>query len=265
MQHVYSFAKPFLGIACLILFLSTGAAFAQTTVGGINLFGDGSDGDVTITKFTVLTRDMYYHDLTIAANQRLDTGGFRVFVSGTLTLAKAARLSRDGNSDGTPLSAGTLGGSGRGGSYPDKADNVENSLGGSGGSFQETWGGGTAIPPVASVGGVGVFRSALQALSGRSLDGALVNGGAGGCGCGNTGGGGGSGGGVVVIAAHTIVLSGESATISANGGQKLGASGGGGVVVVISTKPQPVGLRLTALGGTNDYYPGHPGFTAWLN
>src|SRR5438105_14926121 len=32
MQHLYSFAKSFLGLACLVLFLSTGAAFAQTTL-----------------------------------------------------------------------------------------------------------------------------------------------------------------------------------------------------------------------------------------
>src|SRR5438067_258917 len=31
MQHLYRFAKTFLGLACLVLFLSTGAALAQTT------------------------------------------------------------------------------------------------------------------------------------------------------------------------------------------------------------------------------------------
>src|SRR5947208_10140248 len=31
MQHLYRFAKTFLGLACLVLFLSTGAAVAQTT------------------------------------------------------------------------------------------------------------------------------------------------------------------------------------------------------------------------------------------
>src|SRR2546422_9941855 len=31
MQHLYHFAKSFLGLACLVLFLSTGAAYAQTT------------------------------------------------------------------------------------------------------------------------------------------------------------------------------------------------------------------------------------------
>jgi len=54
-------------------------------------------------------------------------------------------------------------------------------------------------------GGHGVFRSALQALSGCSLDGVIVNGGGGGGGA--PGGGGGSGSGVVVVAVRTVVLS----------------------------------------------------------
>jgi len=37
------------------------------------LFGDGSDGDVTITGDTTLTRDMYYHNLTINATGNLLT------------------------------------------------------------------------------------------------------------------------------------------------------------------------------------------------
>ena len=115
---------------------------------------------------------------------------------------------------------------------------------------------------LASAGGGGVFRSALQALSGRSLDGALVNGGAGGIY-------GGSGGGVVVVAARAVVVNGD-ATISANGGQSVGGSGGGGgVVVVITTTAQPAGLKLSASGGDGSAdFPdskGADGFTAWLN
>src|SRR2546426_12736233 len=132
MQRLYIFAKPFLSIACLVLILGTGAAFAQTrTADGIGLFGDGSDGDVTITKTksTFLTRDMYYNNLTIESGQTLNPNGFRVFVSGTLTLEDGARISRDGNDAtavinpvshevsgeaGAALRAGTLGGSGGG-------------------------------------------------------------------------------------------------------------------------------------------------------
>ena len=145
MQYLYSFAKSFLGLSCLVLFLSTGAAFAQTTTGGgIGLFGDGSDGDVTIKTSTTLKQDMYYHNLTIESGQTLNPGGFRVFVSGTLTLNRGARISRDGNDYGVDwgaaLSAGTLGGSGAGGAIATSlygtGGAVANSLGGSGGGFQ---------------------------------------------------------------------------------------------------------------------------------
>jgi len=142
MQHLYIFAKPFLSIACLVLFLGTGAAFAQTrTADGIGLFGDGSDGDVTITKSTFVTRDMYYNNLTIESGQTFNPNGFRIFVSGTLTLNKGARISRDGNDGsegygGAALSAGTLGGSGAGGMLANSlygaGGAVANSLGGSG-------------------------------------------------------------------------------------------------------------------------------------
>ena len=260
MQHLYSFAKSFFGIACLVLFLGTGAAFAQT---GANLFGDGSDLDVTITKSTFLPRDMYYNNLTIESGQTLNPNGFRVFVSGTLTLNRGARISRDGNdAPGAALSAGTLGGSGAGGNWLQYSTQaVANSLGGSGGGVDRGYGG-VASPPDASAGGGGVLRSALQALSGRSLDGALVNGGAGGIY-------GGSGGGVVVVAARAVVVNGD-ATISANGGQSVGGcGGGGGVVVVITTTAQPAGLKLSASGGDGSAdFPdskGADGFTAWLN
>ncbi|PYS63829.1 MAG: hypothetical protein DMF74_08820 [Acidobacteria bacterium] len=264
MQHLYHFAKSFLGLACLVLILGTGAAFAQTrTADGIGLFGDGSDLDVTITKSTFLPRDMYYNNLTIESGQTLHPNGFRVFVSGTLTLNKGARISRDGNdAPGAALSAGTLGGSGAGGNWLQYSTQpVANSLGGSGGGVDRGYGG-VASPPDASAGGGGVFRSALQALSGRSLDGALVNGGAGGIY-------GGSGGGVVVVAARAVVVNGD-ATISANGGQSVGGcGGGGGVVVVITTTAQPAGLKLSASGGDGSAdFPdskGADGFTAWLN
>lgn len=46
-------------------------------------FGDGSDGDVTISGATSLSRDMYYNNLTV--NDTLTTNGYRIFVKGTLS------------------------------------------------------------------------------------------------------------------------------------------------------------------------------------
>jgi len=252
-----------------------------TTPASNFFFGDGSDGDTTITIPTTLTRDMYYHNLTINPGGSLDPGGYRIFVSGTLTLGNGTRIARDGNGGGAfgpgaALAPGTLGGSGAGGILGGSGEAVTNSLGGSGGG-----GGsgidivsGSATAPVASAGGGGAFGSALQAPSGSSLDGVIVNGGGGG-GSGGGSGSGGSGGGVVLIAARTITLSGGAATIIAQGGDGGrsaglgdggGGGGGGGVVVVITTTPRLAGLTLSAIGGGSpDGGNGVAGFTAWLN
>ncbi|MBM3131956.1 MAG: hypothetical protein FJZ95_02840, partial [Chloroflexi bacterium] len=42
-------------------------------------FGDGSDGDVTISADTDLTRDMYYNTLTVNSTKILSTKGYRIF------------------------------------------------------------------------------------------------------------------------------------------------------------------------------------------
>jgi hypothetical protein len=259
----------------VLTYSAANGKWIPTTPGiGMNtLFGDGLDGDVTITDATTLTGDMYYQNLTISAGTSLNPGGFRVFVSGTLTLANGASIARNGNNalgsnGGAALEAGTLGGSGAGGNFFNPATSAANSLGGSGGSPQ--FNGGVASPPAASAGGGGVFRSALQALSGRSLDGAVVYGGGGGGS--NIFNGGGGGGGVVVVVARKVVVSGSPTFIGAHGGSGSGSAasggggGGGGVVVVITTTPQPAGLTLSADGGGSaSGFSGAAGFKAWLN
>jgi len=52
-------------------------------------FGDGSDGDVTVSGPVTLTRDMYYRNLTLSAGAALNTGGFRIFATGTVDLSAA--------------------------------------------------------------------------------------------------------------------------------------------------------------------------------
>jgi hypothetical protein len=260
------------------------------------VFGDGSDGDATISSATALSRDMYYDNLTIATGQTLNPNGFRVFVSGTLTLQDGASIARNGNdgsSDPDPpvdggagLSSGSLGGSGAGapGFCSDPGESTSNSLGGSGGGDATSIGAncppGSATAPPASAGGDGVFRSAPAAISGHTLDGTVVTGGAGGGGwSGNDFGTGGGGGGVVVVAARKVVVVG-AASITANGGAgsgppafgNAGGGGGGGVVVVISATPRPAGLTLSVSGGAGGPgggvlpgLPGSPGFAEWLS
>ncbi len=49
-------------------------------------FGNGSDGDVTISSWTTtLTRDMYYNNLTITSPWVLDPAWYRIFVKWTLS------------------------------------------------------------------------------------------------------------------------------------------------------------------------------------
>ena len=49
------------------------------------IFGNGSDGNVTISANTSLSRDMYYNTLTVNSGITLFTNGFKIFVKETLT------------------------------------------------------------------------------------------------------------------------------------------------------------------------------------
>ena len=53
------------------------------------LFGDGSDGNVTITGAVALTRDMFYQNLTLSPGAALNPAGWRIFVAGVLDLTAA--------------------------------------------------------------------------------------------------------------------------------------------------------------------------------
>jgi len=103
--------------------------------GGLAIFGDGNDGNVTINANTTLTRDMFYDNLTVDATKILTTAGFRIFVK-TKTI-NAGIIERDGNpgngstSVGAALAAGSLGGSIAGG--VGGADNDRAGCGASGG------------------------------------------------------------------------------------------------------------------------------------
>jgi hypothetical protein len=238
---------------------ATGATGPAGAGGGGGLFGDGADGNQTISTNTQLTRDMYYRNLTIAPAVTLNPGGYRVFVAEVLTLGNGAAIARDGLQSGQGLPAGTLGrGSPSIGVTGGPGSVVDNSLGGSGGGC------GCVTPPATNVGGREIFHSALAAISGRTLDGQRVNGGSGGNTSPVTSSGGAGGGGVVVVVARSLTVSG-SATIRAIGGTppplSMGAGGGGGgVVAVVTTHVQPAGLTLSAAGGGD----GEAGSTFWL-
>lgn len=99
----------------------------------VSFFGDGSDGAVTISGNTTLSRDMYYSTLTINGGITLNTNGYRVFVSGTLT--NNGTIANNGGNGGTPTAgsgapAGTLPGGVNG---PTGASGGNNKGGGGGG------------------------------------------------------------------------------------------------------------------------------------
>ena len=192
-----------------------------------NIFGLGLDGTpATITTTVTLSQDMYYNNLTISSLGTLVTNGFRVFISGILTINIGGSISNNGGSTvnttaGTGAPSGTLGGGANGGPSNTFGANSTNSLGGSAGS------GGIAFVPPTSSGGTKIFNT--LSLTGRDLTNTLINGGAGGSG--GTLGGGGGGGGVVMVYASTLA---DTILINARGGNGFsnGAGGGGGVIVL---------------------------------
>ena len=64
---------------------STGAPLILTPFDFSTVYWSGSDGDVTITTNTTLSRDMYYNNLIVNATFILNTGWYKIYVSGTLS------------------------------------------------------------------------------------------------------------------------------------------------------------------------------------
>jgi len=123
-----------IGTANQLLKTNAGATAPEWTTGGaaIAIYGDASDGNVTVTSTysggpitsNALTRDAFFDNLTIDNGAVLNTSGYRIFVRDTLTNNGTIR-SNGGNggnaSGGTPGAAGaaatanTLGGGAAGG------------------------------------------------------------------------------------------------------------------------------------------------------
>lgn len=81
----------------------TGSVVRESVLSSIagTLFGDGSDGNVTISAgTTTISRDMYYNNLTIETGGTLNPSGYRVFVKGTLTFQGTGKIARNGNNGG---------------------------------------------------------------------------------------------------------------------------------------------------------------------
>ena len=107
-------------------------SFGTTTLNDIfSVYGDGHDGARTVTTSVSLTEDVYYTDLTISSGGTLDTNGYRIFVSGTLT--NEGTISNNGNGITSPGDTGTLRGGSNGGSGETSSGSCQGGDGGDGG------------------------------------------------------------------------------------------------------------------------------------
>lgn len=75
-----------------------------------NVFGDGSDGDVTIASgTTTLTSDMFYNNLTIDSGATIDTAGNRIFVLNTFDNSGTVGITAPAGNNGAAASGSTKG------------------------------------------------------------------------------------------------------------------------------------------------------------
>jgi len=166
-------------------------------------YGDGSDGDVTISTDTTLTENKQYNNLTVNAGITLNTAGYTVKVKNTLI------------NNGTITDSSSGGAGGAGGAVG--SGGVNDANGGAGGNGNAGTGtGGTGGG--GGGGGAGQWKNDNQGFCWHVLSTTGGNGGAGGVG--------GQGGGTVIIAAKTFTNNG---TINANGvAGSAGSNGGNG-------------------------------------
>jgi hypothetical protein len=236
------------------------------------LFGDGSDGNVTISVDTTLTRDMYYNNLTVDSGKNLDTACFRVFIKGTLSLSGTIRnngASTTTQSAGTNIASqvlsagnnGAVGGLNSGTTIGVLNGNIAGS-GGNGGSGSAGVGGtgGTISPPSGIIGAKGILFSLPLIFFGRTAQGVLLTAGnSGGSGGGNgttRGGGSGAGGNGIILVAKTITGSGTIQSLGGNGANGPntntggGGGAGGGYIILLLEDVLPGTITLDVSPGT---------------
>jgi len=204
--------------------------------GIMNLFGDGSDGDVVISSNTTLTSDKYYNNLTVNSTFTLNTAGYRVFVKGTL-INNGTIACNGGNASNS--TGGVAGGGG---------STASGGAGGAGGSNAPTFGGGGG-------GGGGVLwisaniisvQGTMQAIGGNGANG-VISGGT------NVAVNGSNGGSVT----KTMIQSGSGGAAGVIGGGGGGTAGSAGTISSSTMNQRTLAAMLpfidllsaTALGG----------------
>jgi hypothetical protein len=253
------------------------------------VFGDGSDGNVTISSgTTTLTRDMHYDNLTIDTGGVINANGYKIFVKNTLTGASTtSKIVNNGNSASLQtggaettrgsLGIGTLGATGIDTGNANGPSNTTGGLlssrgarGGVGGNAGSGGGVGGSAGTIVTTTQARIPMLLVTGLDYYSTSTILkVTGGTGG-GAGASasgagpGGGGGGGGGVVGLFAKSIT---GFLTLEAKGGvggsatansAKGGGGGGGHIVIVSRTNTATIATDVTggAGGATGSGSPG---------
>ncbi len=236
--------------------------FGDVQFDGELVFGNGEDGDVTISADTSLAEDMYYNNLTIDAGKTLNPNGWRVFVKNTLTLNGDLGIKESVGSIAAGSLAGTvaagqnvvdgLGGAGEPDGYVpgytfSGSGSVTSSVGVTDSDFYDLRaaingyqrrgssfirlkggaGGGTGAEGVDGAGADGSWPPNASSVGSP--------GGKGSAGSGGSGGGGGRGGGVVMLAAR--VITGTGGLYSEGGSGVVGAAGTDGTPAPSYTDP----------------------------
>lgn len=212
-------------------------------------YGDGSDGDVTISSLTTLTNDKFYRNLTVDAE--LQTAGLRIYASESVTIGAGVRVTNNGQNGAA--GAGGAGapsfvfGAGGDGSFGFAGNDSYDAFGGNGGAGSSA--GGVANRPSASFGTPrtyvpGIFAYLLSNGDAGGGYNSQIGGGAGGGG--GTGGGGGGGGGVLIATPRLVV----NGSIEAKGGNGngTGGGGGGGVILLLYASKSGAGSITVAAG-----------------
>jgi len=248
---------------------------------GFGYFGDGSDGDATITGSLTASRELYYNNLSITGTGSIKPNGYKIYVKETLTIQTSASINDDGNAPvgttgGVALTARNYLGGASGGGANSILNAVASGING-GGSTNASFNS-LSLPPTGGIGGTAGARaggtgggasqtSPHQKWNGRWYDGRWTGGAFNGGGGGGSGGcavadpalasgAGGSGGGVVWIAAKNVVNNGRISANGGNGGNasgsagaSAGGAGGAGGLVCLVTKSTSYGV-ITANGGS---------------
>lgn len=264
-----------------------------------SIFGLGDDGALNLVAQPplTLTADMHYTSIATDGASVLHTAGYRVFCSGTCSLAAGAVIDCNGATASNQtagvgvngsLFGGTTGGTGTNAAGANGQAVVDTwggrgATGGAGGSGGGGLGGTGALPPATfsnfldmpSLMSLYFVGQSSGTPAVRGLHGGSGGGAGGGAGGGVLGGGGGAGAGIVFLAAHAIVNGGSINAKGGHGGNGTGGAGsggggggGGGVVVLVTRSLTGAGTTdvTGGTGGTGSLFAGGTGAsgTTWI-